>query len=69
MFWYPTDNGYVNLEKAVSIELEQTPSKYILCAKFSPGGKDKVNLKSFSSREEALQLLDWLVKELNKNNS
>jgi hypothetical protein len=66
MFWYPTDNGYVNLEKALTIEVKQSSKGFDLIAHFSFDAKGTIVLRNFPEQEEANQLLNWLINELNK---
>ncbi len=66
MFWYPTENGYVNLERALYIDVEQFGIKFNIAVRLSLDPKDKIVLKTFNTKEEATQLLDWLMKEMNK---
>jgi hypothetical protein len=65
--WYPTEKGdYVNLNQAVSIDVEPAGSKFFISAHFSLTSKSKVVLRILEDREEALRLREWIIKELNK---
>jgi hypothetical protein len=65
--WYPTEKGeYVNLNQAISIDVEQAGSKFFIAARFSLTSKTKVILRILEDKEEAMRLREWIIRELNK---